>query len=85
MPQVTDAMLEAAARNLCLIRSVDPTSQVDIPGPDGQVMPMPAWHLFRQEILTSLQIQQAVQTGFNNLNPDGSPRIVLARDLSRMN
>lgn len=84
MPQVTTDMMEQASRNLCALRQLDPDFEVTIqvpptPEPDGtipathQTVKIKQWQLLREEILTALQIQQAVATGFEGRDVQGRP------------
>lgn len=67
---MTPKQLEAAARELCRLRGMDPdaqSSQTNKPGPDGSVVDSiwycPAWMNATDEITAALQMQQAIAAG----------------------
>jgi hypothetical protein len=75
--QITPAMLEQAARNLCEIRQGDPNLVLDVslPGPNGEEVrqSIPQWKLFEGEILAQLQVRQACETAFAGRDALGRP------------
>jgi hypothetical protein len=84
---VTEAMMEAAARNLCALRKVNLDQTANVQSTEGgEVLQIFLWQVAKAEILANLQVQQATHTGFNNLNPDGSqkgPQILVPTTMRR--
>lgn len=90
MIEVTEDMMEQAARNLCALRKIDPDLVVEVVVPGAandegtldlvhRTQLFQQWQLARGEVLAFMQMQQAVTTGFAGLDVHGRPvkRIIL--------